>query len=231
MPDLSFKIKGVEPAAKGLVPLLHFKLEVSNACQQEIIENVLLQAQIQIQPTQRCYAAEEKEKLADLFGAPERWGQTLRNHFWAHSQATVRRFSGSTEVILPVPCTYDLNVLGSKYFNALDSGEVSLLFLFSGSIFHNTDEGRLQVQQISWEKETAYRMPVAVWKEMMEHHYPNSAWLSLRRDVFDELSAYKRRHGLATWEQVLQRFLTSERLAEPCQSRDSSDEQALQGLL
>ncbi|MDB6030434.1 MAG: hypothetical protein JWM16_772 [Verrucomicrobiales bacterium] len=231
MPELSFNIKGVESAAKGLVPLLHFKLEVINGDPEEVIENVLLQAQIQIQPTQRCYVAEEKEKLADLFGTPERWGQTLRNQFWAHSQATVRRFTGSTEVILPVPCTYDLNVLGSKYFNALEGGDVSLLFLFSGSIFHHTDAGRLQVQQISWEKESSYRMPVTVWKEMMEHHYPNSAWLSLRRDVFDELAAYKRRHGLVTWEHVLQQLLANEQFAERSQRRNVSDEQAIKNLL
>ena len=50
-------------------------------------------------------------------------------------------------------------------------------------------------------------MPAHVWKELMEHHYPNSAWLALRRDVFDRLYAYKRNHGLATWEQVIDELL------------------------
>ena len=26
---------------------------------------------------------------------------------------------------------------------------------------------------------------------MMEHYYPNSAWLCLRKDIFDRLFAYK----------------------------------------
>ena len=101
-----------------------------------------------------------------------------------------------------MPCTYDLNVSATKYFYALEGGEVPLLFLFSGTVFYAAEDGRLQVQQISWEKECTYRMPVSVWQEMMDHHYPNSAWLSLPRETFDRLYAFKRETGLATWEQV-----------------------------
>jgi Family of unknown function (DUF6084) len=41
----------------------------------------------------------------------------------------------------------------------------------------------------------------------MNHHYPNSAWLSLRRDVFDRLAAYKSRLGMLTWEQAIEHLL------------------------
>ena len=85
-----------------------------------------------------------------------------------------------------------------------------LLFLFSGTIFYAGPGGGLQVQQIPWDKECVYRMPVKIWADLMNHHYPNSAWLSLGRDVFDKLTAFKRCHGLLTWDQTIERLLTPE---------------------
>jgi Family of unknown function (DUF6084) len=208
MPDLNFKVTGVEPAARGLVPLLHFHLEVTNSPETELIQSVILQAQIQIQSAHRSYDEEEREKLVDLFGTPDRWGQTLRNRLWAHANTTVRPFTQTTGAVLPIQCTYDLNVLASKFFFALKEGAVPLLFLFSGTIFYAAADGRLQVQQISWNQECTYAMPVRVWHELMEHHYPNSAWVCLQRHVFEKLYAYKRRQGLPTWEQTIERLLT-----------------------
>jgi hypothetical protein len=208
MPELNFRVTGVEPAARGLSPLLHFRLEITNSPDTELIQSVILQAQIQIQSSHRSYDDEEKEKLVDLFGTPDRWGQTLRNRLWTHANATVRPFVQTTEAVLPIQCTYDLNVLATKFFYALKEGEVPLLFLFSGTVFYATPDGRLQVQQISWDKECTYQMPVRVWQELMEHHYPNSSWISLHRDAFEKLYAYKRREGLVTWEQAIERLLT-----------------------
>ncbi|MBV8177009.1 MAG: hypothetical protein JO151_20930 [Verrucomicrobia bacterium] len=207
MPDLNFRVTGVEPAARGLIPLLHFKLELRNTPATEEIHAVILQAQIHIESAQRQYQDEEKKKLEDLFGTPDRWGQTLRTRLWSHASITVRSFSDMADAILPVQCTYDLNVTATKYFYALEEGEVPLLFLFSGTVFYPGPDGRLQVQRISWERECKYRMPVAVWRALMEHHYPNSAWVSLHRGVFERLYAYKRRHGLPTWEQTIERLL------------------------
>jgi hypothetical protein len=109
-----------------------------------------------------------------------------RKHF------CIRTFSGKTEALLPVPCTYDLNVSATKYFYALEGGEVPLIFLFSGTVFYVSEAGHLQVQQIPWDSECTYRMPVHVWKALMDHHYPGTAWLSLDRELFDRLYAYRR---------------------------------------
>jgi hypothetical protein len=207
MPDLDFKVTGLEPAAKGLVPLLNFKLEVANTPPEQNIQAVILQAQIQIQSTQRRYAPAEKEKLRDLFGTPERWGTTLRARLWTLASTSLRPFTGTTTALLTVPCTFDLNVATTKYFYALEDGEVPLLFLFSGTIFYEAGDGRLQVQQISWNKECAYRMPVQAWQELMEHHYPQTAWITLHREVFDRLYAFRRERGLPTWEQAIEELL------------------------
>ncbi len=124
----------------------------------------------------------------------------------------VRQFSGKTEAILSVPCTFDLNVSATKYFYALEDGEAPLLFLFSGTIFYQGADERLQIQQVSWNKECTYRMPIGVWKEMMDHHYPNTAWLSLERDLFERLYAFRRREGLATWEAAIERCCLRQRI-------------------
>jgi hypothetical protein len=208
MPDLDFKIVSVEAVQRGIVPLLHFKVEIVNKSPDETIQSVILQAQIQIQSPQRSYNAAEKEKLGELFGKPEDWGQTLRNKLWTHSNGIVRSFTDKTEAILAVPCTFDLNVASSKYFYGLENGEVPLLFLFSGTVFYTATNDRLQIERISWAKEAEYRMPVAVWRDLMDRHYPNSAWIALERDLFDRLYHFKREHGFATWEQTISELLS-----------------------
>lgn len=207
MPDLNFTITGVEAGQRGLVPLVRFQLEIANDPPAETIQSVMLQTQIQIQSPQRSYAENEKEKLKELFGTPDQWGQTLRNRLWTHSNTIVPTFSGKTQTLLPVVCTFDLNVAATKYFYALEEGDVPLLFLFSGTVFYAAADGRLQVQQISWNKECTYRMPVATWKELMDHHYPETAWLSLGRETFDRLYEFKRRLGATSWEQTIDRLL------------------------
>jgi hypothetical protein len=127
---------------------------------------------------------------------------------WTHVCAVVPPFEASTVVDLPVPCSSDFNLAATKYFAALGDGEIPLCFLFSGTIFHGARDGMLQVSQISWEKEADYRLPAATWRTLMDQHYPNCAWLSLRKDVFERLARYKSLQGLLTWEQALDRLLS-----------------------
>jgi len=209
MPDLDFQIAGVSVAPFAAAPLLEFDLQVANANADERIHSVVLRAQVQIAATRRRYTEQEQQGLLDLFGEPDRWSQTLRSMLWTHTSVVVPQFTGSTTVALPVPCTFDFNVAATKYFYALAAGEVPLLFLFSGTIFYAADHGGLQVSQISWSKEAPFRMPVAVWRQMMDTYYPNSAWLSLHRDVFDRLHRYKTQRGLPTWEQALESLLSA----------------------
>jgi hypothetical protein len=214
MPDLDFKVTGVTAGALSLTPLLNFELEVANPIETEIIHSVALQVQIQISALKRSYTASEKEKLVDIFGTPDRWGQTLGSKLWTLASTSVRAFSGRTKAVLSVPCTFDLNVVATKYFYAMESGEIPLLFLFSGTIFYAGEGGRLQVQQISWNKESAFRLPVVLWKDLMNEHYPNTAWLYLQRDVFDRLYAYRRKQGLTSWEDTIDRLLPAMENAE-----------------
>lgn len=207
MPDLNFQVSGAEAVPFAASPLLVFKLNVTNANAEAPIHTIALRCQIQIEATRRRYSAAEQEHLLDLYGEPERWSQTLRTMLWTHASIVVPPFDGSTTVDLQVPCTFDFNVAATKYFAGLEDGEVPLCLQFSGTIFYEAEDGAMQIAQISWEKEAKYRLPVRVWKEMMDSYYPNSAWLCLRRDVFERLDEYKRRRGIPTWEKALESLL------------------------
>lgn len=214
MPDLDFRVEGAEVPEFAAVPSLLFKLRIENL-EKEPIRSVALNAQIRIAAAQRHYGAAEQGRLTELFGEPGRWKDTLRSLLWTNTVLQVPRFSGSTVVEMPVTCTYDLEVVATKYLYALEDGEVPLEFLFSGTVFYAAEGGRLQTARISWEKEAEFRLPVALWKEMMERYFPNSAWIRLRKDAFDRLYDYKIRMGLLTWEATVEALLrTSEQGVE-----------------
>lgn len=210
MSDLNFEILSAEPLPYAASPQLIFKLLVANGNEGETIQNIALRCQIQIEAARRRYSEDEQKRLRDLFGEPSRWSQTLKTMLWTHSNVTVPPFAGSTTVDLPVECTFDFNVAATKFFAGLEAGEIPLLLQFSGTCFYADENGALQIAQIPWSAETKYRLPVEVWQAMMEHYYPNSAWLRLRRDVFDRLYQYKVRHGIPTWEQTLERILPAD---------------------
>jgi hypothetical protein len=206
MPDLHFGVEGAEVLEYAAAPSLLFKLRIENL-EEELIRSVSLNTQVRIAATQRHYDTAEQQRLLEVFGEPHRWGNTLRSLLWTHTTLQISPFSGSTVVDMPVPCTYDLEVVAAKYFYALEDGEVPLEFLFSGTVFYAGEGGRLQIARISWEKEAEYRMPIRLWKEMMERYFPNSAWIRLHKDAFDQLYDYKVRRGLPTWEAAVESLL------------------------
>jgi|SRR5580704_481845 hypothetical protein len=207
MPELNFQVEGARAVPHGAAPLLSFKLRVTNTGPEESIHTVVLRAQIQIEVTGRHYSSEEQSKLLDLFGEPGRWGQTLRNLLWTQAIVVVPPFAKATLVELQVPCTFDFNVAATKYFHGLADGDLPVIFLFSGTVFYPDRNDLLQVAPISWEKEAKFKLPLKTWKDLIDHYYPNSAWLYLRRDVFERLYQYKVRNGIPTWEQVIERVL------------------------
>lgn len=209
MPDLNFEVIGSEVPPYAAVPTLIFKLRIDNASEQEHIHSVMLRSQVQIAATRRRYTPEEQARLLEVFGEPHRWSDSLRPLLWTHANLVVPQFSGSTTVDMPIPCTYDFEVVAAKYFSALDEGEIPLTFLFSGTIFYEGTQERLQVEQISWSKESSYRLSLALWQEMIERYYPNSAFIRLQKDVFDQLYRYKATRSLPTWDDVIARLLAT----------------------
>jgi hypothetical protein len=215
MPELSFQVECAEVVPHAASPLVAFRLRLTNSNPDETIHTVALRCQIQIEVTRRKYTLEDQVRLRDLFDEPSRWGQTLKNLLWTHANIVVPSFLGTTLTDLPVPCTFDFNVAATKYFDGLAEGEVPLCLQFSGTVFYAGAEGRLQVAPISWDKEARFKLPVKVWRDMMESYYPNSAWLCLHKDAFDRLYEYKVRHGIPSWEEALERILPVEETVVP----------------
>lgn len=219
MPDLNFQVVGVEAEQFAATPTLLFKLRLQEAPAPgdpaTPVHSAVLQCQIRIEPARRRYAAAEKERLVDVFGTPERWGQTLRPLCWTHVSVTVPPFSGAVIAELRVPCSYDFSLAATRYFAALDDGELPLCFLFSGTVFYEAADGGLHVARIPWEKEAYFRLPADTWRELMERYYPNSVWLCLRKDVFERFDQYRSREGIVTPEQALERLLSAAEVPTP----------------
>jgi hypothetical protein len=171
------------------------------------VDAIALRCQIRIEPQRRRYSGAEAERLHDLFGDTSRWADTLKPLQFTTVAVTVPGFSGRTELDLPVPFTYDLEIASTRYFASLDDGAVPLLLLFSGTVFATVD-GRLQVQQVPWSKEISCGLPAKVWREAVDAHFPDRAWVTMRRDTLDELMRFKTRRALPTWDATLRALLT-----------------------
>ncbi|MFF3751610.1 DUF6084 family protein [Streptomyces sp. NPDC002018] len=205
MTDLTFTCADVRPEPYGTGPTLLFRLQIEADDPETRIHAVSLRCQMRIEPVQRRYAPAEMEMLGDLFGEPERWSTTLKPLQFAHASVTVPGFTGATEIELPVACTYDMEVASTKYFRALADGEVPLLLLFSGTVFSG-DRGFV-AEPVPWHKETSFRMPVKVWRNMIEQYFPGSGWLRVRDDCLDALRRFRSERALLSWERTFEELL------------------------
>lgn len=203
--SLYFDVTAARPVPFAIEPTLAFRLYVV-ANPSQAVESVLLRCMIRLAPEQRRYSAAEQERLVEIFGEPRRWADTVKPFLWQNVSLTVGPFSRSTEVDLTVPCSYDLEVAAGKYFHALRDGEVPLLFLFSGTVFSRGERG-LVAEQVPWDREARFGLPVAVWQQLMDAYYPGMAWLRLRRETIDALLDYKARHALPTWDDAVEALL------------------------
>lgn len=203
--NLIFSCMKADAAARTATPTLTFRLSVAEASGMRV-DAIALRCQIRIEPHRRQYSADEERRLHDLFGDPDRWADTLKPVQLASVSVMVPAFTAATEVDLDVPCTYDLEVASARYLQGLDDGTVPLLLLFSGTVY-TTRNGRMSVELIPWSSEASYRMPVSVWREVTDRHFPGSAWLRCGRGTLDALAEYKAARALPTWDATLAALL------------------------
>lgn len=208
VPRLSFAVDGVEALRHAAAPTLRFTVRVD--AEEASVRSILLEAQVQISARRRPYAAEEQERLLELFGEAARWGTTLRTLPWLRATLVVPAFEQSVRVHLDVPCSYDLEVSASRYFAALRDGDVPLELLFSGTLFYAGAGGLLQAARIGLDRQAEFDMPVAVWREAMDRHFPGAAWLRVQRETFDRLALYRARRALPTWDDAIAALLEGE---------------------
>ena len=205
MADLIFGCTGATAERYAATPTVTFALTITERTGVRV-HAIALRCQIRIEPHRRRYSAAEAQRLHDLFGDPSRWAETVKPIQLATITTMVPAFAAVTEVDLPVPCTYDLEVASARYLQGLDDGAIPLLLLFSGTVFVATEEG-FSVELVPWSAEATYRMPVSVWHDVVNLHFPGRAWLPCGRETLDALSAFKAKHALPTWDATLSALL------------------------
>jgi hypothetical protein len=202
----AFTVLDVEAPPHAAVPTLRFHLHVDDPLGREI-HTIALSTQINIDPARRAYDPETRERLVELFGAPERWASTTQVFRWAHVDVLVHGFVGATSFALDVACTYDLEVAASKYFYSLPGGEVPLSFLFNGMVLYSGEADRLQVAQVPWSCTARWRMPVDAWRRAMDAFYPGGGWVRLQTETLDALAARKARRGDHSFDDTVRGLL------------------------
>lgn len=228
MTSLTFEVIDAGPEAHAAVPTIMLRGRV-NESTGGTVHALVVRVQIRIEPQRRRYLPEEEDRLYELFGAPAQWADSLRPFLWTHVTTTIGGFTGSAEFDLPVPCTYDFEVAGAKYLQALEGGEIPLILLFSGTAFTQAAQapgagtmggpggvgagpsgrsaGGFIAEPISWNVEAAYRLPVSVWRGVMDLYFPNSGWVRVSRDTLDRLQHFKAAQAVPTWDQAFELLL------------------------
>ncbi len=204
-PELSFGVSGIVPEPYAVVPNLLARLHVEETSG-EPVHALALRVQIRIEPQRRRYDDTEEQALLDLFGDRTRFAQTLKPFPWLHASTVAQGFTGATDVDLPIPCTYDFEVAGTTYLHALRDGEIPLIFLFSGTVFSRGTTG-FSVAQVPWDAEARYRLPVAVWRDLMTANFPGTEWLRMRRDTVEALAHFRHVRGLTSWDDAVTALL------------------------
>jgi hypothetical protein len=207
MTDLSFTCIDVTSERYAVAPTLLFRLRITEADGQRV-RAVALRCQFRIEPQRRAYSEEESERLIELFGKRARWGDTLKPFQFANTSTVVPDFAGTIEVDVTVPCSYDMEVAAGRYFHALEDGEIPFILLFSGTVF-GAGEKNLWIEQVPWHAECRYRVPVKIWREMMDTHFPGGGWLRLQQETIDALAAFRAERTLPTWDDTILAVLES----------------------
>jgi hypothetical protein len=211
-PDPEFAILGARTVRYAAAPMLALDLQVTEPSGRQVYM-VALTIQLMIEPARRRYDGATRERLVELFGAPERWAVTTRSLVWAKLDVLVPAFTGSTTVSVPVACHYDLELAAAKYLHSLPDGEAPLALHFNGMVYYPAADGGLQMVLVPWTKSIDFRMPVSVWKETIEHYYPNTGWVALRSETLEALQREKLERGLATIDACVEQLLGEARRA------------------
>ena len=197
---MEFAVTGIEVERYAATPTLSLRIRIAENSG-EVVHALALRCQVRIDPQRRGYDEREGAGLLDLFGERIRWNDTVRPFLWLHTSTMVPGFTGESAATLPLALTYDLEVAAGKYLHAVRDGDIPLSLMFSGTAFLRGDNG-FQIQQIPWDTDQRYRMPVSVWRDAMDSYFPDAGWIRLRRDTLDALVRVKSDLGLPSWEET-----------------------------
>jgi hypothetical protein len=209
-PDPDFEVLSARAVERSAAPTVSFRVKVSDASARPVF-TIALTAVITVEPSKRPYDPASRERLVELFGEPERWASTTTNFRWAQTEALVPAFEGSTEFELSVPCTYDLELAAAKYFHGLSDGAAPLRFHFNGTVFYESEDGRMQIVQVPWDRSPRFQMPIEVWRQTIDAAYPYRAWVPVHTETLEQLERLKAAAGLPTFDAAVRGLLEQRR--------------------
>jgi Family of unknown function (DUF6084) len=192
IPQPEFWVLGAKPVPHAAAPTLAFEMRVRDHSELEVYA-VALTVQILLQPVQRPHDDEVRERLRDVFGEAARWGDTARSLLWSECDTLVGSFRGSTSFELQVPCSSDLELATTRWFDAVPDGEAPLSFQFSGSVFYCGEADRLQLTRVGWHTETQFRLPLETWRATVGER---GGLVRVSSDTFEALRRYRLDRGL-----------------------------------
>jgi hypothetical protein len=201
-----FQVVSAAGRRHAAVPAIDFDVHVTEPTGARVYA-IALSAQVMIEPARRAYDDETRQRLVELFGTPERWATTTRSLVWHQADALVPGFTGATTFRIAVPATFDMEVASSKYLYGLPDGEVPLAFNFNGTVHYRGDDGRLQMSLVPWSCSAEFRLPVATWRDLIDHYYPHTGWIPLQEETLRALQREKARRALPTLDACVAELL------------------------
>jgi hypothetical protein len=209
-PDPAFTVLGAEPIPRCATPTLRFRLGVEDATGTPV-HFIALTALITVEPGRRTYTPSDRERLVELFGEPERWGSTTGSFRWSQLDTVIGPFESSGLFELDVECGYDHEITVTKYCSGLGDGTIPLRLHFNGTIYFDGGDGGLQILPLAWDRSARFELPLAVWREMIDEHYPGGAWLRVSQGILGELSRFKTAAGAPTLDDAMRQLLDAAR--------------------
>lgn len=206
IPEPEFSVIGVRGVRHAATPTLMMDLQVSEPAGRQVYM-IALSLQVMIEPARRSYDAHTRERLLELFGPPERWAVSTTNLTFAQLDVLVPAFTGSVTVPVPISCSYDMELAATKYLYALPGGVAPMAVHFNGIVYYPSETGGLQMTLLPWNRSIDFRLPVPVWRETVEHYYPNTTWLGVRGQTLEALQREKLRRGLPTLDACVSALL------------------------
>ena len=149
-PEPEFQVLGATGRRHAAVPALDFDVHVTEPGGRQVLRDRAQRPDHDRAGAARSYDAETRERLVELFGAPERWATTTRSLVWHQVDVLVPAFTGATTFRVAVPAATTSRWPPPSTSTALPDGEVPLAFHFNGTVLYRGDDGRLQMSLVPW---------------------------------------------------------------------------------
>jgi hypothetical protein len=169
VPDFEFLVESVQTGSLLAQPAIAVRLQVKVRPAELLIHTLALRYQVLIEAARRRYSPTEQVALFDLFGPPDQWHRSLRGIAWHRGACQVEEFAGEAKAEVLIPCDTDPQSAVTKYFRALEDGEVPLSLLFSGAAFCEAADRPYNRVPIPWDKQATFRLPVSTGREALEN--------------------------------------------------------------